>query len=97
MCMHEGMCGCSHHKLVPLFITLIGLSFLLQAMGVLSAMIVAYAWPILLTLIGLQKMMGGMCKCCGGGMMGMHGHEHGDHDCEGCGEVHDHEHSEMKK
>lgn len=83
MCMHDGMCRCPHHKAVPLFITLIGLTFLFQAFGVLTAAFVAYAWPILLTLIGLQKMFSGMCKCCGGGMMAMHDdhdHTHAGHD-----------------
>ena len=72
--MHEGMtckscgtgsCTCFHHKMVPLFITLLGLVFLLQTLGALSAALVAYLWPILLILIGLQKMFGGMCTCCG--------------------------------
>lgn len=63
--MHGGMCKCPHHKAVPLFIALIGLAFLLQAFGVLSAGFVAIAWPILVLLIGLQKLFGGGCKCCG--------------------------------
>ena len=69
--MQEGMtcgsggCACPHHKMVPLCITLIGLLFLLQAYGTVSASFVSVAWPILLILIGLQKMFKGMCKCCG--------------------------------
>jgi len=59
-------CGCPHHKMVPLLITLLGLAFLLKAMGILSAGFVGYTWPVLIILIGLQKMMSGMCKCCGG-------------------------------
>ncbi len=63
--MNEGMtCRCPHHKLVPLYIVLIGLAFLLRAFGVLSVSFVAYAWPVLLILIGVQKMCKGMCKCC---------------------------------
>lgn len=57
-------CKCVHHQMVPLFIVLIGLTFLLQAFGVLSDYFVSLAWPILLILIGLQKMFGRMCKCC---------------------------------
>ncbi len=58
------MCRCPHHKMVPLGIVLIGLVFLLQALNVLAASTAAVAWPVILILIGLQKMMGGMCKCC---------------------------------
>ncbi|MDO8499840.1 MAG: DUF5668 domain-containing protein [bacterium] len=59
-----GKCGCLHHKTVPVFITLIGLSFLLTALGVLGEVTNSYVWPVLLILIGLQKLLGGMCKCC---------------------------------
>lgn len=58
------MCKCPHHKAVPLFIVLIGLVFLLRALGTISMSAADVAWPILLMAIGLQKMMGGMCKCC---------------------------------
>ena len=57
-------CSCPHHKTVPVFIFLIGLFFLLGNLGVVSASTTSYVWPILLMLIGLQKMFGGMCKCC---------------------------------
>lgn len=58
------MCKCPHHKMVPLCIALIGLVFLLQALGMIGVAFAEIAWPILLILIGLQKMSGGMCKCC---------------------------------
>lgn len=58
------VCRCPHHKMVPLFITLLGLVFLLGNVGVLSGGFVGIAWPILLLLIGLQKLSRGMCKCC---------------------------------
>ena len=57
-------CKCPHHLLVPIFILLIGVAFLLQALNVLSASFVAITWPILLILIGLQKIVGSACKCC---------------------------------
>ena len=63
-CM-TGSCNCMHHKMVPLFIVLIGLVFLLGTLGLVSMMFTAITWPVLLILIGLQKMLGGMCKCCG--------------------------------
>lgn len=53
------------HKMVPVYLVLIGVAFLLQALGVLSASLVAVVWPILLILIGVQKMMGSRCGCCG--------------------------------
>jgi hypothetical protein len=53
-----------HHKMVPLFIALIGLNFILVNMGIYDEMMSAYIWPVLLTLIGLMKLMGGGCKCC---------------------------------
>jgi hypothetical protein len=59
-----GKCGCMHHKMVPLMITLIGVLFLLRALSVLSAGLVDMLWPIALTLAGLVKLMGGKCKCC---------------------------------
>lgn len=71
--MMNGMCKCSHHKIVPVLIVLIGLLFLLNAFGSLSAGMLAVLWPIALILIGLQKMFGAMCKCCGG------------HACSGAG------------
>jgi hypothetical protein len=59
-----GVCKCKHHKVVPLAITLIGLTFLLQAFNVMMAETVAWIWPILLMVIGIMKMMRGSCKCC---------------------------------
>ncbi len=62
--MMGGMCKCPHHKVVPLMITLIGLSFLLQAFNVLMPETVAWMWPLFLTVAGIMKMMRGSCKCC---------------------------------
>lgn len=64
-CGAGGGCKCPHHKIVPLCITLIGLVFLLQAWSVVSSSFTAWAWPLLLLIIGLMKLTGGMCKCCG--------------------------------
>lgn len=65
-CGGEGQktCNCPHHKMIPLGIVLIGLVFLLGALGVLAMSTVNITWPIIVILIGLQKMMRGMCKCC---------------------------------
>jgi hypothetical protein len=51
--------------MVPLCVTLIGLAFLLNALNVIGDGFVSIAWPVLLTLIGLQKLSSGMCSCCG--------------------------------
>lgn len=53
-------CVCKCHKCAPVCIVLIGVAFLLQALGWLSEGVVSYAWPILLILFGAGK----MCKCC---------------------------------
>ena len=57
-------CQCPHHKMIPLFIVLIGLLFLIKAFGAFDAQTVAILWPLLLILIGLQKMFGSACSCC---------------------------------
>ncbi len=63
-CTEHANCRCPHHAIVPILITLIGLAFLLQAFAVLSPRFVEIAWPILLVLIGLNKLIAGKCKCC---------------------------------
>ena len=60
----EGKCSCPCHKMPGVFIVLIGLTFLLGALNVLSPRAVEITWPILLILLGLKKMCRGMCKCC---------------------------------
>lgn len=57
-------CGCPHHKVPMLCVTLIGLMFLLSALGYVGAGTTAVVWPILLIVFGLTKLMGGGCKCC---------------------------------
>jgi uncharacterized membrane protein len=57
-------CACACHKMVPVLIVLLGLLFLLQALGILSAAVTGIIWPILLILIGLKKMLKNNCKCC---------------------------------
>jgi len=58
------MCGCPHHKAGPLLIVLIGVTFLLGALGYITANAVAVTWPILLILLGGMKLSRGMCGCC---------------------------------
>lgn len=60
----EKKCTCPCHKVVGLFIALIGLTFLLGAFNVFSARVVEVTWPILLVLIGVKLAASGNCKCC---------------------------------
>jgi uncharacterized membrane protein (Fun14 family) len=64
MPMLDKHCKCAHHKVIPVAIVLIGLMFLLQALNMVSAGVVAITWPILVIIIGLMKFTKGMCKCC---------------------------------
>jgi hypothetical protein len=54
-------CGCMHHKVVPCCIILIGLAVLLINLN-MYVFAMSIIWPILLIVIGLQKMM--KCGCC---------------------------------
>ena len=56
------VCKCPHHKVVPWVVILIGVDFLLGAVGVLTWSFVNITWPILLIIAGIMKL--GMCKCC---------------------------------
>ncbi len=58
------MCKCPHHKIVPMLIALIGVLFLLSALNIIGEKLTMIGWPVLVILIGLNKMMGGKCKCC---------------------------------
>jgi len=56
------VCKCTHHKIVPVCIALIGLVILLGGMNVLTPGFVSFVWPLLLIVIGVTKMI--KCKCC---------------------------------
>ena len=60
------VCKCVHHKVTPILIILIGLTFLLGALNILSMWAVSIIWPVLLIIAGVKKlaMKSGMCKCC---------------------------------
>lgn len=62
-CHWNNQCRCMHHRVVPMLLVLLGLAFLLENLGLLSSGFVGLAWPVLVMLIGLQKMMGLSCKC----------------------------------
>jgi len=54
-------CKCTHHKIVPVCIALIGLAVLLMNLGVYASSM-EVVWPVLLIVIGGAKMV--ECKCC---------------------------------
>ena len=62
--MEGNVCSCSHHKVVPFMIVLIGLAFLLQALGIIGSMLVAFLWPVFLIIAGLAKLGSRGCRCC---------------------------------
>lgn len=58
-------CPCTHHKMVPVYLIVLGLLFLLTALDVISSDVTDVIWPVLLILIGLQKLLQSRCNCCG--------------------------------
>lgn len=64
-CKDGKKCCCPCHKVNGVLIALIGLSFLLGHLEVISEKIVGIAWPVLLILLGLKNSFGkSKCKCC---------------------------------
>lgn len=58
-------CGCACHNFTGILIILFGLTFLLGALGVISAYAVSIIWPILLILVGIVVgFRKKICKCC---------------------------------
>jgi hypothetical protein len=57
-----GSCGC--HKLFPIVVILFGLLFLLGALNIVTWWFVDVAWPILVIIVGIKKLM--KCGCCAG-------------------------------
>lgn len=62
---HEtSQCGCPCHMMMGIFVVLLGLTFLLGNVGVLTQYLVGILWPSIVILAGLKKMFAGKCKCC---------------------------------
>ena len=57
-------CRCPHHMMTGIFFMLIGLTFLLGNLEVISAQVVGIAWPSILTLAEITKLVSGKCSCC---------------------------------
>lgn len=62
--MNAKVCKCTHHFIVPLLITGLGILFLLPQFGILGDQAVGAAWPVLLALIGITKLTSRSCTCC---------------------------------
>ncbi len=62
----KNMCKCPHHKAMPVLVILFGLTFLLEALGVVTSGFAMVVWPVLVIIAGLMKWTekSGMCKCC---------------------------------
>jgi len=64
---NTGKCGCFCHKISVIsavFLVLIGIALLLQAMGVLESPQLKLALPIVVILVGLQMLFRQRCRCC---------------------------------
>ena len=62
----QNKCMCPHHRVTPVLVILIGLTFLFGAWGVFSWDAVNVIWPVLVIIGGAMKFgeRSGMCKCC---------------------------------
>lgn len=60
----KNVCTCSHHKVLPILIVLLGLTFLLGNMGTINAGTVNLIWPVLVIIAGGMKLFSHKCKCC---------------------------------
>ena len=56
------VCGCMHHMVLPTLVVLIGLDFLLGALGVLTMGFVMISWPIIVIIAGIKMFV--RCDCC---------------------------------
>lgn len=59
----SGNCGCTHHHILPIFMILIGATFLLGACKAIDPVMVSYIWPFLLIVGGIAKMFSHGCGC----------------------------------
>lgn len=56
-------CNCAHHLIIPVFVALIGITFLLNNINLLGNREAGIIWPSLLTLIGIWSIISPRCKC----------------------------------
>ena len=58
------MCKCSHHKMTPFLVVLIGGVFILRGLHYFTPDAADILWGVLILCLGFQKLARGMCKCC---------------------------------
>ncbi len=63
-CGPKDTCKCPHHKVIPAMVVLIGLTFLLGALNVITPTMVAILWPIFVVIAGGTKFAERSCTCC---------------------------------
>ena len=61
---NKNLCGCVHHKTIPILVVLFGLAFLLLRLNILTEEFVGLAWPVIVIVVGLTKLYEHKCKCC---------------------------------
>jgi hypothetical protein len=57
-------CSCNHHKVLPIFIIIVGFVFLLADLNILTWGAANLIWPIALIVFGFMRLFKGKCKCC---------------------------------
>lgn len=62
--MAKNVCACSHHKVVPCLLIIVGLAFLLESLGILGSGVSGIIWPLALIIAGGTKLGSNKCKCC---------------------------------
>jgi hypothetical protein len=62
----NGKCGCVHHYVSPVLVILIALFILLGNLNVVAWETVSIVWPVLLGLLGFQRLFERNCRCCNG-------------------------------
>jgi hypothetical protein len=60
----DNKCGCVCHKMKGVFVILIGLTFLLNSMEIISSHMTSMIWPTIIIIAGVKMSLKGMCKCC---------------------------------
>ncbi len=63
-CTERTSCRCPHHSVKAVGITLVGIFFLLGALGQVSDQTVGIVLGIVLIVVGVSKLFGKFCKCC---------------------------------
>ena len=60
----QKVCNCPHHKVAPWMMIIVGLAFVVYALGTINFMTMGLIVGIGLFLVGFTKLTGHSCKCC---------------------------------